>query len=149
MHRWSSLGNHGESGRASLEFLTAAVLLLIPLVFLALSLSSIQNAALGAESAARAASRVFVTETSLVNASARAERAVAVALANHGIYSVESLERSCSQSSCLAPGTVVTIRVRVVAPLFSTDFLPGFLGGASIPVVAEARSMVSVYGGTP
>lgn len=138
-----------ESGRASLEFLTAGILLLIPLVFLALSLSSIQNAALGAESAARAASRVFVNETSLAEASARAERAVVVALANHGIGAVESLERSCRPTGCLNPGTVVTIRVTVQAPLFSSSFLPGFLGAASVPVSAQAQSMVSLYGGSP
>jgi hypothetical protein len=139
----------GESGRASLEFLTAAIVVLIPIMFLALSLSSIQNAMLATESAARAASRVFVTETSLSQAAARAERAVVVALANHGIDSVDSLERSCSRSSCLTPGTVVTIRVGVMAPLFSSDLLPGFLGEATIPVFAEAHSMVSVYGGAP
>lgn len=148
--RHSSLpGSPAEAGRASLEFLTASIILLIPLVFLALSLSSIHNAMLGAESAARAASRVFVTETSLASASARAERAVVVALANHGINAVESLQRSCSTSSCLAPGTMVTIRVAVRAPLFSSSFLPGFLGEASVPVAAEASSMVSVYGGSP
>ena len=139
----------GESGRASLEFLTAAIVLLIPLVFLGLSLSSIQNAALGAESAARAASRVFVNETSLAEAHARAERSVVVSLANHGIDEVESLERSCSPVACLAPGTIVTLRVTVQAPLFSSNFLPGFLGDSSVPVMAEGRSMVSVYGGTP
>lgn len=149
MHRWNLPVSANESGRASLEFLTAAIVLLIPLVFLGLSLSSIQNATLGAESAARAASRVFVNETSLAGASARAERAVVVALANHGIDEVESLERSCSPGACLAPGTIVTIRVTVQAPLFSSSFLPGFLGDASVPVVAEGRSMVSVYGGSP
>lgn len=149
MHQWNLHDEPGQSGRASLEFLTASVILLIPLVFLALSLSSIQNAALASESAARAAARVFVTETSLASAGAKAERAVVVALANHGITGYQSLERSCSPSTCLAPGTVVTIRVGVQAPLFSSSFLPGFLGEASIPVVSEARSMVSIYGGTP
>ncbi len=139
----------GESGRASLEFLVASIILLVPLVFLSLSLSSIQNASLATDSAARAGARVFVTETSLEGAVARAERAVRVALANHGIHSVMSLERSCSQSSCLAPGAIVTIRVGVQAPVFSSNFLPGALGQAFIPVVAEARSMVSVYGGLP
>lgn len=143
------LGDPTESGRASLEFLTASILLLIPLVFLALSLSSIQNAAFGAESAARAASRVFVNETSLAGANARAERAVVVALANHGINAVESLERSCRPTGCLNPGTVVTIRVTVQAPLFTSSFLPGFLGDVSVPVTAEAQSMVSLYGGSP
>jgi hypothetical protein len=141
--------NSGEVGRASLEFLTGAVLLLIPIMFLAMSLSSIQNATLATETAARNAVRVYVHETSLASASAKAEQAVRVALANHGLERSDVLERRCSTSSCLSPGTVVTIRVGVQAPLFSSSLLPGFLGGATIPVVAEARSMVSVYGGAP
>lgn len=148
--RPSNLHSSGnDSGRASLEFLVGSIILLVPLVFLALSLSSIQNASLATESAARAGARVFVTETSLEGAAARAERAVMVALANHGIHSVVSLERLCSEPSCLAPGAIVTIRVGVDAPVFSSNFLPGVLGQATIPVVAEARSMVSVYGGVP
>ena len=139
----------GDSGRASLEFLTAAILLLIPIMFLSLSLSSIQNATLAAESAARNAARVFVTETSLSVAATRAETAVMVSLANHGIDQVHVLSRKCSLTPCLSPGSVVTITVGVNAPIFSTDLLPGFLGNPNVQVFAEASSLVSVYGGTP
>lgn len=138
-----------EAGRASLEFLTAAIVLLIPVMFLAMSLSSIQNAALATEVAARNAARVFVQEADLQVAAVRAEQAVVVALANHGFEGPSLLERSCSSGECGAPGTVVSIRVGVEAPLFSSPFLPGFLGKATIPVVAQASAMVSRYGGAP
>jgi hypothetical protein len=72
-----------------------------------------------------------------------------IALANHGIESVSMLERSCQGGNCSAPGTIVRIRVGVDAPLFSSYFLPGFLGAATIPVVSEASAMVSLYGGAP
>jgi len=49
-----------ESGRASLEFLTAAIILLLPIMFLGMSVSSIYNATLAAETAARNAARIFV-----------------------------------------------------------------------------------------
>lgn len=138
-----------EAGRASLEFLTAAIVLLIPVMFLAMSLSSIQNAAVATEAAARNGARVFVQETNLQVAASRAEQAVVVALANHGFESPGILERSCSSRDCVGPGTVVVIRVGVEAPLFSSPFLPGFLGEATIPVVAQASAMVSRYGGAP
>ncbi len=149
MHRLSVHARDTEAGRASLEFLTAAIVLLIPVMFLAMSLSSIQNAALATEAAARNAARVFVQEADLQVAAVRAEQAVVVALANHGFEGHSLLERACSSSQCAAPGTIVVIRVGVEAPLFSSPFLPGFLGKATIPVVAQASAMVSRYGGAP
>jgi len=123
--------------------------LLIPVMFLGMSLSSIQSATLAAETAARNAARVFVAETSPSVAALRAETAVRVALANHGIHEIQELSRKCSVSECLSPGGVVTIRVGVTAPLISSDFLPGFLGQPSVEVFGEASSVVSVFGGTP
>jgi hypothetical protein len=138
-----------ESGRASLEFLTAAIILLLPIMFLGMSVSSIYNATLAAETAARNAARMFVDEVSLANASARAESAVVIALANHGIDQPLSLERWCSAPSCVAPGSVVTIRVGVQAPLIAPMFLPRSVVPPSVPVFAEATAMVSRYGGAP
>ena len=57
MLRLSAPGREPEAGRASLEFLTAAIVLLIPVMFLAMSLSSIQNAAVATEAAARNGAR--------------------------------------------------------------------------------------------
>jgi hypothetical protein len=149
MRRLSVHARDSEAGRASLEFLTAAIVLLIPVIFLAMSLSSIQNAALATEAAARNAARVFVQESNLQVAGTRAEQAVLVALSNHGFGAPSTLERSCSSSNCAAPGTVVVIRVGVKAPLFSSPLLPGFLGEATVPVLAQASAMVSRYGGAP
>jgi hypothetical protein len=92
---------------------------------------------------------VFVQEPNLRVAALRAEQAVMVALANHGFDAPSSLERSCSSSNCVAPGTIVVIRVGVEAPLFSSPLLPGFLGQATIPVISQASAMVSRYGGAP
>jgi len=49
-------------------------------------------------------------------------------------------------SSVLQPGSIVTIRVGVDAPLFSTDLLPGVLGADTMRVTAESTRMVSRYG---
>ncbi|MCA1943576.1 MAG: pilus assembly protein, partial [Yonghaparkia sp.] len=50
----------GDRGSASLEFLVAGLLMLVPLVYLILTLGTIQSAALATEGAARQAARVFV-----------------------------------------------------------------------------------------
>ena len=149
MHPWNKSPKTEESGRASLEFLVVSVALLIPVIFLGMSLSSISNASLAAETAARNAARVFVKETSVNVAAKRAETAVMVALDNHGIDQVTAVSRTCSKTPCLSPGSVVAIRVGVTATLFSTDLLPGFLGEPSVVVFGEASSMVSIFGGTP
>lgn len=137
-----------QAGRASLEFLTAAIVVLIPLLYLSLNLAAIANAQLAAEAAARNAVRVFARETSLPLASWRAETAAAVALANHGISPPFLIERDCSIPGCLAPGSLVTIRVSLDVDVVGSAFLPGS-GVVSVPVSATSQALVSRYGGEP
>ena len=146
MHRWTMHADHSESGRASLEFLLFGVALLIPVMFLGMSLASIQGATLAAPGASDQAARVFVQQTGLVEASSRAETATVVALRNHGVDSYARLERFCEPSPCLSPGSAVTIRVSVEAPLFTSSVLPGVLGAETITVSAESTRIVSRYG---
>ncbi|RII97030.1 hypothetical protein DZF97_17400, partial [Clavibacter nebraskensis] len=58
MRPWNAWAD--DRGSAVLEFITAGVLLLVPLVYLVLAMSAIQGAALGTEGAARQAARVYV-----------------------------------------------------------------------------------------
>ena len=119
---------------------------MIPVMFLGLSLWSIQEAQLAANSAATQAARVFVQETDLVEASRRAERAALVALKNHGFSTYSGFQRKCAPASCLSPGSVVTMWVAVDAPIFTSDFLPGVLGAETVMVSAESARVVSRYG---
>lgn len=147
MHRCHTFPDHGESGRASVEFLVLSILAFLPLLYFALSLASLQGASLATEAAARNAVRVFTEGAADTRSAARAESAVRIALANHGLTDIAVLERRCSRPDCAAPGTRVTIRVGVAAPIFSTDVLPGDSGAATRLVVAEASGVVSTYGG--
>ncbi len=135
-----------DSGRASLEFLVLGVGLVIPGMFVGMNLLSLQGASLATQSAATHAAQVFVQQSTVSSGALAAERAVMVALANHGFDSFASLERSCVPSNCLAPGTAVTIRVSVDAPLMSSDLLPGLLGSESVVVSAHSTRLVSRYG---
>ncbi|MEQ9086596.1 MAG: hypothetical protein RIE23_05260 [Pontimonas sp.] len=146
MHRWTLHADHSESGRASLEFLVFGVTLLIPVMFLGMSLASIQGATLAAQGASDQAARVFIQQPGLAEASSRAETAAVVALRNHGVDSVARLERFCEPSPCLSPGSAVTIRVSVEAPLFTSSVLPGVLGAETMTVSAESTRIVSRYG---
>ena len=135
-----------ESGPASPAFLVFGVALLIPVMFLGMSLASIQGETLAAQGASDQAARVFVQQQGLAEASSRAETAAVVALTNHGVDSVARLERFCEPSPCLSPGSAVTIRVSVEAPLFTSGVLPGVLGAETVTVSAESTRIVSRYG---
>ena len=146
MRPWITSDKSPESGRASLEFLVFGVGVMIPVMFLGMSLWSIQEAQHAANSAATQAARVFVQENDLVEASRRAERAAFVAVKNHGFSSYSVFQWKCAPASCLSPGSVVTMWVAVDAPLFTSDFLPGVLGAETVMVSAESARVVSRYG---
>ncbi len=147
MHPLSVSPNEGERGRASLEFLVFSVLLFLPVVYFGLSLASLQGASIATETAARNAVRVFTHSVPTEQVRAQAEAAVMIALANHGFTEVALVEWDCSDSRCASPGTRVTIRVGVMAPVFSTDILPGEWGEPSRLVISQATGVVSSYGG--
>ena len=136
-----------DAGRASLEFLVFSVVLVIPTLFLGMSLYSITSATLATEAAARSAVRIFVQSPDLSTATSQAERAAQGALANHGFRELASIERSCQPSDCLTPGAMVRIRVGVDARLFATDLIPGAAGLTEVRIEAEATNKVSAYVG--
>lgn len=144
---WIRFHESSDAGRASLEFLVLSVVFFLPVLYFALSLASLQGASLATEAAARNAVRVFTEEAEGPGSSQRAETAVRIALANHGLTDIALLERQCSREPCVSPGTRVTIRVGVDAPIFSTSVLPGDWGAPTRLVVSEASGIVSTYGG--
>ena len=69
-----------DEGSASLEFITAGLILLLPMVYLILTLSQIQGGSFAVEGAARQAARVFVQAETPDAGEAAARRAVDFAL---------------------------------------------------------------------
>lgn len=111
-----------SAGSASLEFLAVGLLLLVPVVYLVLTLAALQAGALAAEGAARHAARSFVLGETPDDAAARAERAVELTLADFGIEPASAEVRiACAPepSACLSRNSLVTVTVgiRVALPL--------------------------------
>jgi len=138
-----------DEGSSSLEFITAGLVLLVPLIYLILVVASIQAATLASEGAARQAARVYVTASSQNLATERAGQAIDVALADFHI----SPDRAnvaivCSDSSsCLSSGSFVTITVKVEVPL---PLIPPVLGLdhiAQVPIASQATAHVSKFHG--
>ncbi len=118
--RWIASGPAGERGSASLEFITVGLILLLPLVYLVLTVAAIQSAAFAVEGAARQAVRVYVQSGSASEAAARAERAIRFALSDAGLDALEPrVAVNCSPhpADCLRRLGTVTISVGVTVPM--------------------------------
>lgn len=149
--RCSTEGRSDDEGSASLEFITAGLILLVPLVYLVLAMAAIQAGALAAEGAARQAARVFVQAESVGGAHAGAGRAVEFALADHGLEEVgASVAISCRPNPgvCLTRQGFVTVTVALRVPL---PLVPPVIVGdlpLSVPLEATATQQVSRFWGS-
>ena len=148
--RWTDWQARGgdEAGSASLEFITAGMLLLLPLVYLVLVMSALQGGALAVEGAARQAARVFVQGETERSATAQAERAIKFALSDHGIDAADAtvtLHCAPDPSDCLTRQGMVTVKVGIsvalplVPPALTVD-VP-----LAVPLEASATQQVSRF----
>lgn len=125
-------GCRGDEGSALLEFSYLAVLLMVPLVYVLLSVFAVQRAAFGTTEAARQAGRAYVRAGDPVTGQERAARASALALADQGL---PPGPLDVDDPTGSAPGGRVTVTVR------ATVRLP--LVGALLPARLEPTVPVS------
>ena len=143
--RWAD-----ERGSASLEFITVGLLLLLPVVYLVLTLAALQGASLAVEGATRQAARVFVQSGSLADAQAAAQTAIEVTLADYGLDAdAAEVQISCrpSPADCLRRQGFVTVTVSTTVPL---PLVPPVLQldlPSGIPVSAVSTEQVSRFAG--
>jgi len=141
--RWTD-----DSGSASLEFVTVGMILLLPLVYLVLAVSSIQAGAFAAEGAARQAARVFVQARDVASARAAAQRAVEFAMADHGVDpQAVAVGIECSEPACLSRRAFVSVTIQLSVPL---PLVPPVIVGdfpLAVPLQASATQQVSRFWG--
>ncbi|WP_229051504.1 hypothetical protein [Aeromicrobium sp. Leaf350] len=132
-----------ERGAATVELVWLTVLLIVPLVYLLLSVFEAQRAAFAVSSASQAAGHAFVRAPDVVTGQARAEQAALVALADHDVTDAQvDVECRPTPSDCLQPGSSVRVVVTVDQPL---PLLPSVLG-ESIGVLTVDATHVEAYG---
>ena len=141
-----------DVGTASLEFVTAGMILLLPMVYLVLTMSALQAGSLAVEGAARQAVRVYVQAPDTRDAEAEAERAIRFALADYGLDPSEaSVAISCSPrpADCLRRRATVTITVGISVglPLVPSALTIG--GPVTVPLRSTATEQVSRFWGAP
>jgi Flp pilus assembly protein TadG len=135
-----------ERGSAALEFIVVGMLLLVPLVYLIVTLGLIQGSALGVEAGARHVARAVATAVDTDEARDRADLVVASVVREYGLDASRTVvETRCRPAGTTCPRAgatlVVTLRTTVALPL-----VPPVLGLdrlASVPVESTTVHKVS------
>ena len=135
-----------ERGSAVLEFILVGMLLLVPLVYLIVSLGLIQGHSLGAEAAARHVARAVATAEDLEDARIRADAVLVAVSEEYGLENVElSLRCTPAGATCPRAGATLHVTVRTAVPLPLVPPVLGLEQIAAIPVEASAVQKVSRY----
>jgi hypothetical protein len=147
--RWRPVGQ-AERGSALVEFVFLAVLLLVPLIYLVMTLSRIQAGAYAASTGAREAGRAYVTATSEDAAPARAQAASRIAFQDQGFGPGEAaLAMACDGTPCLRPEGRIEMSTTITVPL---PLIPSFARGIlplEVPVTASHVAVVDRFRGQP
>ena len=134
---------NGDQGNALVEFSYLAVLLMVPLVYVLLTVFEVQRAAFAVTEAARQAGRAYATAEDAGQGQVRARAAATLALQDQGL----ELCATCLEppTGLLIPGQVITVRVehQVLLPLVGGLFRGAV--PASIPVRATHFEIVDRF----
>ncbi len=139
-----------ESGSAAIEFVTAGVLLLVPLGYLVVAVAAIQAGAFAVEGASRQAARVYVQAGSPSQARDQAVTAIDFALTDFGQDPrTAEVTVSCRPrpSDCLARRGLVTVTVAASVPLPLAPVGFGTKPPLAVPLRATTTEQVSRFWG--
>lgn len=138
MHRWNPRDD--ERGSASLEFIVAGLILLVPIVYLVLALGAVQNAALGAEATARFVARTIASGDEAAAAVVRDSVATGYGLDPESL----AIRIDCVPATAQCPAAGATVLV-TVSDTVLLPFMPDLFGLAdatAIPVDATGTYRV-------
>ena len=127
-----------ERGTALVEVTWLSILLLVPLLYVVLSVFEVQRSAFAVNAATRAAGRAYTLAPTQGEATDRARAASAVALEDQGLDpGGGSLQVRCAPvpRDCLSPGSVVLVRMARPVHL---PLMPSALGGNTPSIRVEA-----------
>lgn len=132
-------GVREDDGSGLIEFVVLCAVLLIPAMYLVLTLGSVQSAVFAVDALSRDAARIHATEEP-GSAAQRVERLTDFTREDFGLASPLTVNVHCSADPCASPGGTVEAVVSVPVPI------PGFgpLGGPEGPVEVSARHVVQV-----
>jgi len=124
----------GDEGNALVEFTYLAVLLMVPLVYILLTVFQVQRAAFAVTEAARQAGRAYATADTAAAGLARAQAAADLAMKDQGLEPGAPLEITSTAGVTPEAKVTSTVLHRVTLPLF------GGLFGDTIPPNIPVRA---------
>lgn len=130
-----------DQGSAIVEFIFAATVLLIPMVYLMLAAGQLQGGSYAVVGAADQAAKVFAVAESPAQARADAHAVVNRAMDNFGFSNARTSIRC--DAACLSPGSVVTVTVALDVPL---PFVSDFFQASAFTVDSSASQRVDRFG---
>lgn len=137
-------GSRDDRGSALVEVTWLGLLLLVPVLWIVLTVFEVQRGAFATSGAARAAGRAYALAPDDAVGRARAETAARQAITDQGAEGQPvrvTVDCRPDPSNCHAPGSVLTVRVdsRVNLPL-----LPDVLGGDAPSFALDASHTVPI-----
>lgn len=139
-----TVGNWGavssERGSASLEFIVAAVVLIVPVALFSAVMTQVFAVATAAQNVARNGVHAFALAASDARGRSVVHSTAALTFADFGIEGVvPRVTVDCDRSPCHQPGVLVTVTVSADVPVVG---LP-LLGISTIPVVGVGTERIS------
>lgn len=136
--------NRDEQGSAVVELVWLGILLLVPMLWIVMSVFEVQRGAFGVSAAARSAGRAFALAPTDGEGTERARAAARQALADQGLGDAPlEVTVTCTPypANCHSGTSVITVRVatRVDLPL-----LPDVLGGDKPSFALDATHTVPI-----
>jgi Flp pilus assembly protein TadG len=133
-----------ERGSALVELSWLGLLLLVPMLWIVISVFEVQRGAFGVSAAARSAGRAYALAPNDAAGQARAEAAVRRALDDQGLEGQSfTLRVTCQPSpgSCHSGTSVITVHV---ATQVDVPMLPAVLGGDAPSFALDATHTVPI-----
>lgn len=132
-----------ERGSALVELTWLGVLLLVPMLWIVVSVFEVQQGAFGVSGAARAAGRAYALAPNDALGQARAEQAARLALEDQGVSGPVEVSVSCTPypDDCHQGTSVITVRVATQVDL---PLLPDVLGGEAPSFALDAEHRVPI-----
>ena len=133
-----------ERGSALVELSWLGLLLLVPMLWIVISVFEVQRGAFGVSAAARSAGRAYALAPNDAVGQARAEAAVRRALDDQGLEGQSfTLRVTCEPSpgSCHSGTSVISVHV---ATQFDVPMLPAVLGGDAPSFALDATHTVPI-----
>ncbi|GAA1485799.1 hypothetical protein GCM10009625_26030 [Brachybacterium fresconis] len=139
-HHGTSVRPASEDGNTIVEFVVLAAALLIPTLYLVLTLGSVQAAVFAADTIARDAARIHAVQTDPDRAAMRTQQHAAMVLEDYRLDAGDVVEIRCSEDPCSSPGGTVRAQVRIPVPVPGLGPVLGETG----PVAVGASHAVQV-----